>query len=324
MIKVSVVIPTYKRQVLLQSCLEQLCRQDLDPSFYEIIVADDENSPKTSMLVRDMQKQCPRHQLIYTPVGPSHGPAAARNCGWRIARGRIIAFTDDDCLPNEKWLSKAIEHFSGDIGALWGQVIVPLPKDPTDYQVNMAGLSKGEFVTANCFCRKGILRKIRGFDERFYKAWREDSDLYFTLLEEGVKIKFVYDVMVYHPARPGRFGISVAMQRNNLFEALLYKKHRTLYRRYVNFPILNLFYAIIACLFVLILSLILGWNEAAEAAFFIWSGLTASFVSKRLRNSSHRLKHVWEMIVTSILIPPVAVFWRIVGYLRFKPYADLR
>jgi uncharacterized membrane protein YqaE (UPF0057 family) len=28
--------------------------------------------------------------------------------------------------------------------------------------------------------------------------------------------------------------------------------------------------------------------------------------------------HIAEMIVTSVLIPPLAVFWRLVGMLRFR------
>jgi len=44
MVKISVVIPTFNRRKLLKKCLTQLCRQDLGPSLFEIIIADDENS----------------------------------------------------------------------------------------------------------------------------------------------------------------------------------------------------------------------------------------------------------------------------------------
>src|ERR1041385_2378650 len=51
---------------------------------------------------------------------------------------------------------------------LWGRVIVPLRKNPTDYEWNLLGLMKGDFVTANCFCRRAILQNAGGFDERFF------------------------------------------------------------------------------------------------------------------------------------------------------------
>jgi hypothetical protein len=49
-----------------------------------------------------------------------------------------------------------------------------------------------------------------------------------------------------------------------------------------------------------------------------WLGLTASFAVKRLRGTSRDPAHVREMIVTSILIPFVAIYWRLAGAWRFR------
>ncbi len=318
MVKVSVVIPTYNRRLLLKKCLMRLCRQDLDPSEYEIIIADDENSLETKTMLMRMQAENPNHRFVYTRVEPSHGPASARNAGWRKARGEIIAFTDDDCLPNPDWLSQGLAAFSEHVDAIWGKVIVPLPEYPTDYQLNTAGLAKEEFVTANCFCRKFVLEEIEGFDERFYKPWREDSDLYFTLMEEGANIRYVSSMVVYHPARQARFGASIFMQKNNIFEPLLYKKHRELYKKYIHFPVMKTFYAIVSFLLLGVVSLFWQGIGLAIIAFVGWATCTGSFIYQRLRRSSHDVKHIGEMIVTSVFIPPLAVYWRVVGALRFK------
>jgi glycosyltransferase involved in cell wall biosynthesis len=320
MVKVSVVIPTFNRRKLLKKCLSRLVRQDMDPSEFEIIIADDENSLETKTLVLRMKAENPDHNFVYTRVEPAHGPASARNAGWRRAQGELIAFTDDDCLPNPDWLSQGAAVFAFDehVDAVWGKVIVPLPEHPTDYQLNTAGLSKEEFVTANCFCRKFVLEEIDGFDERFYRPWREDSDLYFTLMEEGAHVRYVPSMVVYHPAQEAPFGVSIFMQKNNIFEPLLYKKHRELYKKYVHFPVMRSFYAIVSFLVLMILSLIF-WNGGLTLlAFAGWATFTGSFIYQRLKRSSHDIRHIWEMIVTSVLIPPLAVYWRMVGAFRFR------
>lgn len=61
---------------------------------------------------------------------------------------------------------------------------MPLPNPPTDYELNTAGLEKAEFVIANCFYRRKAIASINGFYERFTMPWREDSDLFFTLLKQ--------------------------------------------------------------------------------------------------------------------------------------------
>jgi glycosyltransferase involved in cell wall biosynthesis len=316
--KVSVVIPTFNRRRLLEKCLTCLIHQDFDPASFEILIVDDENSSKTKEKVSELSQKYKRHQMTYVNTGPSHGPAAARNCGWKKAQGEIIAFTDDDCMPSSQWLSSALVVFDDNTDAIWGKVLVPLPQNPTDYQLNVAGLGKGEFVTANCFCRKSVLEKIGGFDERFYKAWREDSDLYFTLLEHQARIKFVPEAFVIHPAFKSEFGKSIWMQKNNLFEPLLYRKHPVLYQKHINFPILRTFYTINALLLGILISLAAHLWALSLVLFLLWASLTLLFVRKRLVNSSQEPRHILEMIVTSILIPPLAIYWRMVGNLKFK------
>jgi glycosyltransferase involved in cell wall biosynthesis len=320
MVKVSVVIPTYNRRKLLKKCLLKLCAQDLAASEYEIVVADDENSLDTKTLLLRLQAEHPGHNFVYANVESSHGPASARNAGWRKAKGDVIAFTDDDCLPSPDWLSKGLAYLNDHIDAIWGKVIVPLPDNPTDFQLNTAGLEKEEFVTANCFCRKSMLEKINGFDERFSRPWREDSDLHFTLLEQGANIRYIPAIVVYHPAREAKFGASIFLQKNNLFEPLLYKKHRELYRKYVHFPVMKIFYGIVIFLVVMVLSLFVKGFSLAAFAFFGWAALTALFIVQRLRRSSRNLRHIAEMIVTSVFIPPLAVYWRMVGAIRYKVF----
>ena len=184
---VSVVVPTFRRPELLARCLEALLRQRLPADKYEVIVADDAASEETRQLVQSLASG--KHCLRYVPVKGAHGPAAARNVGWKGARGQIIAFTDDDCIPDSGWLVAGAERLADPaVAAVTGQTIVPLPPRPTDHERNTAGLERSEFITANCFCRREVLAALGGFDERFTTAWREDSDLHFRLLDRGATI----------------------------------------------------------------------------------------------------------------------------------------
>jgi hypothetical protein len=58
--------------------------------------------------------------------------------------------------------------------------------------------------------------------------------------------------------------------------------------------------------------------ETAVIAALAWFFMTARFCARRLRNTSKKPSHVAEMIVTSVLIPPMAVFWRAVGAIKFR------
>ena len=312
---ISVVVPTYRRNGLLARCLSALAAQRMSPEDYEVLVADDACSEDTRQLVEKFAAEC-RASVQYIAVGPAHGPAAARNCGWRAARGAIIAFTDDDCIPQSDWLAKGVAALA-EADAAAGRVVVPLPPDPTDYERDCAGLALGEFMTANCFCRRSALESVGGFDERFTAAWREDSDLQFTLLERGFPIARAEEAIVVHPVRPAEWGVSLAQQRKTSFNALLYKKHPALYRaRLTRKP--ASYYAIGGAIALALIGLITGRLWLAAGCSALWGVLTLRFCLLRLRGTSRAPSHVAEMILTSALIPPVSLYWHIRGMLRHR------
>ena len=376
--RISVVVPTFKRPDFLHRCLSALTMQDLDPSDYEIIVVDDAACESTRLQVdqwiecmkRGKSCACSVPTIRYLPVTGSHGPAAARNLGWQAARGEIIAFTDDDCIPTPGWLSAGLSAFSDGIVGASGKLVMPLDHLPTDYERNAVQLERSEFVTANCFYRRAMLERVGGFDERFTAAWREDSDLFFTLQEYVARygnqvtscasapsrrsqalatsvltvpplapescskaparhnskddplctLIHVPRAVVIHPVRPASWGISLKQQRKSMFNALLYKKHPDLYRQKVQAAPPWHYYCILAALLVALASLVAGLWLVALGAFTAWMLMTGRFCLQRLRHTSHAPSHVMEMIVTSMLIPPLSIFWRIVGAIRFRVF----
>ena len=316
-IEISVVVPTFNRPQLLDRCLAALVAQTFDPFAYEIVIADDAASESTRRQVEDWRSRCLQTgpAIHYLPVRDSRGPAAARNAGWRFARGGVIAFTDDDCIPEPEWLAAGARAIRKGATGVSGRVVVPLPEDPTDYERNAAGLATAEFVTANCFYLRSALEAVGGFDERFAMAWREDSDLWLNLMGRGETLISAEDAVVIHPLRPAPWGVSLGQQRKSQYNALLYKKHPALYRQHVQSGPPRDYYAIVGSIVGCLLGLLFRRPGVMLASFIVWARLTGAFIARRLRGTSRRPAHIAEMAVTSALIPPLAVYWRIRGAL---------
>jgi GT2 family glycosyltransferase len=315
-IRASVVVPTYRRHDLLCRLISALLAQRFEGDLFEILICDDAADPQTAELVASFASRDGR-QVRYLPVTQSHGPAAARNVGWRAARGEIIAFTDDDCVPDPDWLAAGVAAFEPAVDAVWGRLEMPLPAEPTDYARDAAGLAEAVFVTANCFCRRSALERVGGFDERYRMAWREDSDLYFSLLKHGCRVLHCPAALVMHPIRPAPWGVSLRQQQKCQFDALLFKKHPDLYRRHI--PGVPTWYYLAAGLpLAALAALAIGFPVAALMGFVSWLALTAWFCFRRLRGTTHRFLHVLEMAITSAFIPLLSVYWNWRGRLQYR------
>jgi GT2 family glycosyltransferase len=316
--QISVVVPTYRRPDLLERCLRALLHQTLPARDYEIVVCDDGPSEAAREVVRKVSPSVGGPSVRYVPVTETQGPAGARNAGWRHARAELIAFTDDDTVPDPAWLAAGMAAFHPDVDALSGRIVMPLPPNPTDYELDASRLQDAEFATANVFVRRRALEKVGGFDPRFRLAWREDSDLHFSLIEHGLRIAKAPQAIVVHPVRPASFAAGLGMQRKIVFDTLLYKKHPRLYRERIR-PHPPWFYLSVTTLLIVALAACAaGWSAAAATAALAWLALTGWFALRRLRGTRRTPDHIAETIVTSAAIPPASIFWRIVGSLRFR------
>jgi glycosyltransferase involved in cell wall biosynthesis len=318
--KISVVIPTYKRPELLIDCLKSLCKQSINKADFEVIVVSDGPDCETLLALLPWLKK-KEIQLSYLQTPLKQGPAAARNMGWKNAKSPVIAFTDDDCLPDSNWLSAILEHFNHEADlAISGKTYVPVSDHPTDFAWNMARLENAEFITANCACTKKVLIKAGGFDERFKLAWREDSDLHFKLLTLNVPVLIVPQAIVIHPVRTAPWGISIKEQKKGIYDALLFRKFPCLYKKHISSkPLWNYYLINLSWIVVLISSIEdLKWLSILSIAALIF--LLADIIHRRLKNRKKSISHILEMIVTSIIIPTLSVFWRLYGSVKYKVF----
>lgn len=315
---ISVVIPTYQRVPLLTKCLDALSRQTLSRNAFEVIVVDDGNQLDVAEAVAGFVRRTGINTR-YLGQRERRGPAAARNRGWQSARAPIVAFTDDDCLPQPNWLSAALALFEQGATVVTGQLRMPLPDQPTHHDQVTAFLETAEFITANCFCLKTALQRVGGFEEAFDIAWREDSDLQFKLIEAGYMIRQCPEAVIIHPMRPAPWYASLRDERKNRYDALLYKRHPDLFRRHIP-AYRNLvvrYYASVVSFGVSLLALGFGNGTVAGAAFAIWLVLVGWLVSNRWPGQPTG-ERVQQTILTALAAPFLSVYWRLYGAVKYR------
>ena len=324
LIAVSVVLPACGRMDLLDRSLDALMRQSLDPRSYEVIVVDDEPNHNTLHLVAGWRTRTlergPRLAYVANP-GP-RGPAAARNCGWRAARAAIVAFTSDDAVPAADWLAQGLAAFHDDIDVVAGRIETPAPAGRADRErgahAHAQAHERLDFTSANCFIRKPILERMDGFDERFSVRRGTDADLHFRLLESGIQVQRAPQALAEHPARPAPWGASLLQIRHAVFDALLYKKHPALYRQRIEAHPCWEHYATVAVLMLALASMAAGARTLAYAAGAAWLIFTLRLCAQRLRGSPRTPSRLADIVLTSMLLPPLAVFWRLAGAVRYR------
>lgn len=226
--KISVVIPTHNRKKLLKRTIESLISQTLSKSESEIIIVDDGSTDRTEEYVKNTIKKS-RVKIKYIRNAISKGPAAVRNIGIKNASGKILAFTDDDCVPDKDWLENALAYFNNKkVVGVEGLTYSKKKHGNAPVRLRREHYLAG-YMTCNMFYRKDVLIRVGLFDETFGRPLREDTDIAWRVIEEG-EIPFAKDVRVYHPPV---FKNKVAA--SFMYDVLLAKKHPKKYKEFVKY-----------------------------------------------------------------------------------------
>ena len=129
---VSVILCTRNRFKYLVPALESIGVHELGPELCEIIVVDNASSDSTKEYVCSRARDDPRLHYVLEPI---IGLSRARNTGIQAARGKHVAFLDDDAVAEPGWLSQipiAFEKGGTDVGCVAGKVtaIWSIPRPP--------------------------------------------------------------------------------------------------------------------------------------------------------------------------------------------------
>lgn len=196
----SVVIPTYRRPELLRQALRSVVDQTFDD--FEIVVVDDDPGCSARPVVHSFDDS----RVHYLPNDRTRGGAGTRNAGIFRARGRWIAFLDDD----DTWLPEKLErqherlvvaddelglHYTGYVHFDFERQEAMKVRLPSKKGWIAQDLLERNWI-GGMFCvaiRADLLREIGGHDERFPAM--QDAEL-FVRLARRARVDFIDQALV--------------------------------------------------------------------------------------------------------------------------------
>lgn len=200
---VSVVIPTYKRPEMIARTVQSIKQQSYEN--IEIIVVDDNGSGSDMQLKTGEVLSSFMSDITYLVHDCNKGGSAARNTGWKAAKGQYITFVDDDDELAKSKLEKQVECLEN-LDESWGccYTAYELKKENGDYQRSAESRSGNCYVDAlmrtmfmgsgsNLFLRKSVVDEINGYDESFVR--NQDIEFLARVCEK-YKIAFIDEVLL--------------------------------------------------------------------------------------------------------------------------------
>lgn len=312
----TIVVPTIGRPSL-DVLLDALAAAD-GPRPAEIVLVDDRPAGEP---LRPDRPGLPPVRVVRTGGG---GPARARNLGWRTARTEWIAFLDDDVVPDPDWYARLADDLAalpaGAAGSQ-GRVRVPLPADrrPTDWERGTAGLATSSWITADLAYRRPALAAVGGFDERFPRAFREDSDLALRVMDTSARLTRG-ERWITHPVRPVDRWVSVRVQAGNADDVLMRRLHGPTWRGRADAALGRRpgHLAVTAAALAAVGLAVARRPRAAAVAALGWAAGTAEFAWARISPGPRTGAEVATMVLTSALIPPLASWHVLRGAVRHR------
>lgn len=205
--KLSVVIATHNRATELDRALEGLSTQQRPAD--EVIVVDDGSMDGTAALL-GRWADGGRLPLRVIRRDVAAGPATAREQGWRAAEGDLVAFTDDDCVPDPQWLAAGERAWGHRPDTFVQGRTEPEEEHPGPFSraLRVERLN-ASFPTCNMLYPRELLERIDGFDTETFgrEPGGEDCDLAWRAIEAGARPEFAADAVVQHAVtHPGPLG----------------------------------------------------------------------------------------------------------------------
>jgi glycosyltransferase involved in cell wall biosynthesis len=205
---VSVVVPTHKRADMLGRCLDALVAQSYDN--LEVVVVDDCSPDETPEILERFRVAHPEIKLTLLRNDPQRGANPSRNRGIAAATGEIVAFEDDDCIADPRWIEETVKAFVSDrVGAVTGIVLDPPPKNIYDLAFGGTHLVYGDqhanrVVGCNMAVRRALLQgkldedRAQVSSDMTVSGRGDEEGLYLKLKAEGWEVRIAREAKTLH------------------------------------------------------------------------------------------------------------------------------
>jgi O-antigen biosynthesis protein len=222
--RVSVLICTYNgARTLGETCAAVA---QLDYPNVEVVVVDD-GSTDDSARIADSHG----FRVISTS---NRGLSSARNTALAAAAGEIVAFIDDDAMPDPHWLTYLVDTFKRTDFAAVGGPNLPVPGDGAvadavaaapgnPIHVLLSDREAEHIPGCNCAFRTESLREVGGFDPQFRTAG-DDVDVCWRFHDRGWRIGYSPAAVVWHHRRATVGGYLRQQRGYGRAEAMLERK----------------------------------------------------------------------------------------------------
>jgi len=203
-LEASVIVPTHARPERLAELVLSMRAQTLPAERFELVVIDDGSPPGREPRADGWPDNA---RLIRQRRA---GPAAARNAGAAQARGRLLAFIDDDCMAEPDWLAALLRaHREHPLALLGGTTLNGLQENlVSDVAESLLGFLEADerragrplsfLASNNLACGRDAFAELGGFDTSYPLAAGEDRAFCRSWRERGGELLRVADATVLH------------------------------------------------------------------------------------------------------------------------------
>ena len=216
MIELSIAVCTYNRADVLLKCLESLSDQSTSSELFEVLIIDNNSTDYTKKIADDF---CEKYNNFRYVFETRQGHSQARNRAIAEAKGKYLAYIDDDAIADKNWIKSILDCFANSDANVVGGPVEPFIDSEKNYNIESHKFDCGNerkrmvppgfdfgFSTCNVCFKKSLFDEVGLFSENFgivngKLQMGEDSEMGYRLLKAGKKFYYEPGMKVRHKLR---------------------------------------------------------------------------------------------------------------------------